>query len=330
MTENKALILERIRREILSRSRFVISSHARPDGDSIGSQLAMAFALIALGKDVHLINRDPAPGQLASFPGVAGIEIGARVHGAFDAAIIMECSDLARTGVEGLDRYFVINIDHHPGNAEYGAINWFDGSAAACGEMVFDIVKAIGVPLTNEIATHVYLALLTDTGSFHYSHITPRTFDICRQVVEAGVDPEAMARRVFDTNTLGRLRLLSAVLGLMQIESSGRVATLIVDRAIAQTAGATYDDTEGLVNLPLTVKEIQAVAFFKALEPGEYRLSLRSKGDVDVAAVAKEFGGGGHRNASGCTLRGSFEELRRTIAARLERAVDVAALDPVR
>src|SRR5262249_15020632 len=153
-----------------------------------------------------VINRDPPPAPLTAFPGVSGIEIAERVEGAFDAAIIMECGELARTGLEGLERYFVINIDHHPGNSEYGQINWFNASAAACGEMVFDLIGALGVPLSREIATHIYLAILTDTGSFHYSNISPRTFDICRAALEAGVDPVLVARNVYDSNNMGRLK----------------------------------------------------------------------------------------------------------------------------
>ena len=129
----------------------------------------------------------------------------------------MECSDLTRTGVAGLDGRFIINIDHHVGNRMYGAVNWFDESAAACGEMVFDLIRALGVPLTPEIATHIYLAILTDTGSFHHSNITPRTFDICRQTVEAGVNPAAMARRVFDSNSFGKLKLIGALLDSMEL-----------------------------------------------------------------------------------------------------------------
>ena len=167
---------------IRTRQRFVIASHSRPDGDSIGSQLAGAYALRVLGKQVTVVNSDPAPPPLMQFPGVSDIQISAVVHdepGHDAAAIIMECADLARTGVAGLDRFFVINIDHHPGNTEYGALNWFDVSAAACAELVYDMVRALDVPLTPEIATHIYLAILTDTGSFHYSSISPRTFGIC-------------------------------------------------------------------------------------------------------------------------------------------------------
>jgi phosphoesterase RecJ-like protein len=188
--------LQQIVDAVRQKQRFVVSSHSRPDGDSIGSQLAFAYALRALGKDVTVVNRDPAPPPLMAFPGVPSIRIDDSVSGDFDAAVIMECGDLGRPGVVGLDRYFIINIDHHPGNAGYGAINWFDSSAAACGEMVFELVQALGVPISLEIATHIYLAILTDTGSFHYSSISPRTFDICRQMLEAGVDPVAVARSV--------------------------------------------------------------------------------------------------------------------------------------
>src|SRR4029079_16571208 len=166
------------------------------------------------------------------------------------------------------------NIDHHAGNRMYGALNWHDESAAACGAMVFDVIGALRVPVPEEIATHIYLALLTDTGSFHYSNITPRTFDICRQCVEAGVSPAAVARSIFDSNNLGRLKLFGAVLSRMQLDDSGRIATVYVDQRLATDCGGTYDDTEGLINLPLTVKEILAVVFFKENGPGDWRVSM--------------------------------------------------------
>jgi phosphoesterase RecJ-like protein len=314
--------IQQITAALRSRRRFVISSHSRPDGDSIGSQLAMAFALRALGKDVTVINLDPAAPQFMAFPGVRDIRIAPAAEGDFDAAIIMECSDYARTGVTGLDRYFTINIDHHPGNTEYGQINWFDPSAAACAEMVFDVVQALAVPLSIEIATHVYVAILTDTGSFHFSNLSPRTFDICRQLLEAGVDPVRIARQVYDSASLGRLKLCGAIMTGMDVDTSGRIAVLYVDHAMANAAGATYDDTEGVINQPLTVKDLQAVIFFKQTEGDEYRVSLRSKGEVDIGAVAKTWAGGGHKNAAGCTVRGNIVELRRTLVDRVARAID--------
>jgi phosphoesterase RecJ-like protein len=329
MTQELRRIVEAVR----ERRRFVLSSHARPDGDSIGSQLAMAYALRALGKDAHIVNLDRPPEPMLAFPGVSDIEVLDRVAGDFDAAIIMECSDLARTGIAGLDRSFVINIDHHPGNTAYGQINWFDPAAAACAEMVFRLVRALDVPLSIEIATHIYLAILTDTGSFHYSSISPQTFDICRQTLEAGVDPVRVARAVYDSNHVGRLRLFGAVLNAMQIDPAGRIAVLYVDHEMARAAGGTYEDTEGLINMPLTVREIQAVVFFKQIDGNEYRISLRSKEQVDVGAVAKEFGGGGHKNAAGCTVTGPIDALQKLFIEKLERAIErqniqVAELQP--
>jgi phosphoesterase RecJ-like protein len=317
--------LQQIVDAIRDRQRFVISSHSRPDGDSIGSSLAMAFALMALGKQVVVVHSDPAPGPLMQFPGVPRIRIAPEVpseFAGFEAAIIMECGDLARTGVAGLDRMFVINIDHHPGNSGYGNLQWFDPTAAACGEMVFDLVDALGVPLTVEIATHVYLAILTDTGSFHYSSISPRTFDICSQTLQAGVDPVRVARDVYDSNNMGRLKLFGAVLSAMQIDTAGRVAIVYLDHEMARAAGGTYEDTEGLINLPLTVKEILAVVFFKQIEGEEYRVSMRSKGDIDIGAIAKEFGGGGHKNAAGCTVSGPIDALQKMFIAKIEGAID--------
>jgi bifunctional oligoribonuclease and PAP phosphatase NrnA len=237
---------------------------------------------------------------------------------------VMECGDLKRTGVAGLERVYVINIDHHPGNTAYGALNWLDLSAAACGEMVFTLVQALGVPLTREIATHVYITILTDTGSFHYSHITPRTFEICRLCMEAGVDPPSIARTIFDNNSLGRLKLFGAVLDRMQLDATGRIATLMVDRRLSDETGGSYEDTEGLINLPLTVRDILAVVFFKEQAPGDWRVSMRSKGDIDINAIAKEFSGGGHKNASGCSARGTLGELKPLFEQKITAAIEKA------
>jgi len=319
-TSVRSLIVEAIR----ARHRFVLSSHVRPDGDAIGSQLAMAYALRDLGKEVRLVNRDAPPAPLTVFPGVEDIEVADHVDDPGDAVIVMECGDLTRTGVEGFERGFVINIDHHVGNSMYGALNWFDAGAAACGEMVFDLIRELGVPLTPGIATHIYIAILTDTGSFHYSNISPRTFDVCRQCVEAGVDPPAIARAIFDSNNLGRLKLFGAVLSGMELDASGRVATVYVDRKLTDETGGTYEDTEGLGNLPLTVKEIEAVVFFKENGPDDWRVSMRSKGEVDVNAIAREFGGGGHKNASGCSAQGHFEDLTVLFQRKVLQQIEAA------
>jgi bifunctional oligoribonuclease and PAP phosphatase NrnA len=316
-------LVSRIRDEVLSRQRFLITSHARPDGDSIGSQLAMAHALDALGKQSRIVNADRAPDHYYEFPGLDRIEIAEQVpaDAAADAVIVMECGDLGRTGVRGFEGRYIINIDHHVGNRMYGDVNWFDVSAAACGEMVFDLIRALDVPLSFEIATHIYLAILTDTGSFHHSNITPRTFDICRQAAEAGVNPAAMARRIFDSNSFGKLKLIGSLLDGMQLLDEGRLAVLYLDDAMLDACGCTHNDTEGLINLPLTAREIQAVVFFKVAPDGVVRVSMRSKYDVDVRVVANAFGGGGHKNAAGFTVAGPLDKVRGGILERVTAAI---------
>jgi phosphoesterase RecJ-like protein len=301
--------------------RFVVASHQRPDGDAIGSAMAMALALRAIGKDATVVTDGIPPVFLQPFPDVASIRITPEVTDTFDAALIMECSELARTGVTGLDRSPVLNIDHHPGNTGYGAINWVDESAAACGEMAFTLIDALGAPLTRDVATHVYLAVLTDTGSFHFSHLSPRTYEIARRCVEAGADPQWIARTHYDSNSLARVRIFGAVMNGMVIVDEGRVALLSITRETMTDLSGTSDDLEGLINFPLTVKDIEAVAFFKEIGDNDWRVSLRSKGAVDVGAIARWQGGGGHTNAAGCSARGPLDDVNRQFGQLLTEAV---------
>ncbi len=240
--------------------------------------------------------------------------------------IVMECGDLTRPGISGLERGYVINIDHHPGNTMYGALNWFDVSAAACGEMVFDLIRALGVPLTLDIATHVYIAILTDTGSFHYSNITPRTFEICRAVHRGRREPagdRARGLRQQPDRTAEDFRRRA------QRHAAGRHrAHRDADRSTSRLAaecGATYDDTEGLINFPLSAKGVLASVFFKENGTDDWRVSLRSKGDIDINAVAKEFGGGGHKNASGCSVRGTFEQWKPVFEQKVTAAIEATS-----
>jgi phosphoesterase RecJ-like protein len=290
----------------------------------------MMYALEALGKDVRVVNADPAPEHYREFPGLDRIEISREVverpgRHEEEALIVMESSDLKRTGVTGLEGRFTINIDHHQGNTSFGDLNWLNESAAACGEMVFDVVEALGVPLTIEIATHVYLAILTDTGSFHYANITPKTFDLCRRCTEAGVNPAAMARRVFDQNSIGKLKLIGALLAAMDLLDGGRLAAMNLDDDILNATGTTYNDTEGLINLPLTAKEIRAVVFFKVGADGDIHVSMRSKYDVDVRAVAARHGGGGHKNAAGFKVRGPLTAVRDGVLQEVAGAIALGA-----
>ena len=317
MESDSSALVERVR----AGRRFILSSHQRPDGDAIGSAMAAALALRAAGKHAVVVFDATPPHFLLPFPAVDSIVVAPSVGETYDAALVMECSSLERTGVSGLDRSSVCNIDHHVGNTRYGAINWIDESAAACGEMVFTLLERLGVPLTPDVATHIYLAVLTDTGSFHFSHMTPRTFEIARRCVEAGADPQWIARTHYDSSTLGRVKIFGAVLNGMQLDPAGQVAILTVTESIIAATGAGYDDTEGLINFPLTVKDIQAVAMVKEMPDGTWRVSLRSKGDVDVGAIARQYGGGGHKNAAGCSTSGALAAVQDTFLRLLRDQV---------
>jgi phosphoesterase RecJ-like protein len=316
----------RVCEALLRYRRIVITSHMRPDGDSIGSSLALAWALRELGIDARVVHRDPPTPQLAEFPGTGDIEVAGAIPQGTEAVVVLECGDLARTGLSGFDGLPLLNIDHHPGNTGYGDVHWFDGTAAALGEVVFDIIAELGVPLTAQMATQLFVAVVTDTGSFKYPGVSPRTFSTCARLLEAGADPVSTARKLYDSHSLGRLRLQGALLQTLEVELDGRVALMTLTDAMLDASGSAPDETDGLINLPLSVKAIQAAVCFKQADDGHWRVSLRSKGAIDVGRLARGFGGGGHRNAAGCTLQGPLERVRELIVERL--APEVTAHTP--
>ncbi|BCS34530.1 phosphoesterase RecJ-like protein [Luteitalea sp. TBR-22] len=286
----------------------LICGHARPDGDSLGSVMAMAAALRRRGRRVRTVCSDPAPAAFLAFPRMDTLEVTREVDAAGATVIVMESSALSRTGIAGLERAgAVLNIDHHLGNTAYGTINWFDEGAAACVEMVADAIDALGVPWDEEIATYLYLGLLTDTGGFRHSHISARSFDLARRCVLAGADPVRVGQIAYDSFSLGRVRLMGELLHGMRLEADGRLAVLTLTPDEHERAGSTPDETEGLINMPFTAQAIRAVCLLRNDEDGVTRVSLRSKGTIDVRAVAQQFGGGGHRNASGFTVPDPLE-----------------------
>jgi phosphoesterase RecJ-like protein len=308
-----------------ARQSFILTSHARPDGDAVGSQLALGLALETLGKTIRFIDHDPVPGPYAGFPGANRVEVAPRTTATADAVVYLECSSSDRPEVAGFDGQFAINIDHHAGNEMYGDVNWFDATAAACGEMVADVIDALGVPWSREIASHLYLAVATDTGGFRYGPMSARTFDVARRIALAGVDTAELSRTIFDSYGVGRVRLTGALLGTMELHEGGRLALLTLDDAMLSACGATMDDTEGLVNLPLGARDIMVVALLKQQGADRYRVSLRSKGAVDVREVATEWNGGGHHNAAGCSIPGSAAEVRQALVRALGRAMSRTA-----
>jgi len=303
------------------KQRFAITSHIRPDGDSLGSSLGLYWLLRALDKDVEVIMRDPAPPAYRGLPGADAIRVTPAVDQPYDAVFVIECSDIDRPGLIDLEKQFVVNIDHHSTTELFGTINWIDSTASAVGEMIYNLCKATGVRVTQEIAEGVYTALLTDTGSFHYSNTTERTFKIASELVRTGVRPARTAEAIFGNYQWPKIELLSQVLGTAKRDESGRVAWMCHTLEMQQRTNASEEDSDGFVNYPLTIGEVQAVALFKECAPGLYRTSLRSKGEVNVAKVAEQFGGGGHRNAAGCTLKGNLDELEQQILPLMQDAV---------
>src|ERR1700704_1050614 len=306
---------------IENKDRFAITSHIRPDGDSLGSSLGLFWLLRALGKDVEVVMRDSAPHSYQKLPGADAIRVTPAVDRPYDGVFVIECSDIDRPGLVDLEKQFVVNIDHHSTTELFGTVNWIDSTASAVGEMIYNLCKATGVRVTKQIAECVYTALITDTGSFHYSNTTERTFKVASELVRTGVKPAKTAESVFASYPWSRIQLMGAVLSAAKRDASGRVACMRQTAEMQKSAGASDEDADGFVNYPLTVGEVEAVALLKECELGVYRTSLRSKGEVNVAKVAEKFGGGGHRNAAGCTLRGTWEEAEEKIIGLLQDAV---------
>src|SRR5256714_7762198 len=296
---------------IEQKHRFAITSHVRPDGDSLGSSLGLFWLLRALDKDVEVIMRDPAPHAYQKLPGADLIRVTPAVDREYDAVFVIECSDIDRPGLVDLENQLVVNIDHHTSTVLFGTINWIDSTASAVGEMIYNLCKATGVRVTVEIAECVYTALLTDTGSFHYSNTTERTFKIASELVRTGVRPAKTAEAIYGNYQWPKIELLSQVLSTVKRDDTGRVAWMRHTLEMQQRTKACEEDADGFVNLPLSVGDVYAVALFKECAPGVYRTSLRSKGEVNVAKVAEQFGGGGHSHAAGRTLESHWDEIRK-------------------
>lgn len=307
--------------------RFAITSHIRPDGDSLGSSLALCWILRSLKKDAEVIMCDHVPHAYSKLPGADDVKVVPDAVRQYDAVFVIECSDVSRPGLPSLGEQFVVNIDHHSTTELFGDVNWIDSTAAAVGEMIYNLAKAIGARITPELASCVYAALLTDTGSFHFSNTTERTFKIASELVKHGAQPAKLSQAIFYSYPYAKVRLVGEVLSTLKRDESGRIAWIRMSKEAMEETGATEDDSDGIINYPLTVGEVEAVAFFRELSNSTFRISLRSKNRVNVARVAESFGGGGHCNAAGFTVSADFDELSKEVISRLKEAV--ASAPPV-
>ena len=306
--------------------RFLICSHARPDGDAVASSLALSMLLDQMGKQAVTVSADPVPDIYRRLPGAERIRVVQHASGQFDAAILLECDGPKRAEIEGLDHYFLINIDHHLSGRGYAQLNWIDEHAPSVGEMVYRLVKAAGAKLTPEMATCLFTTLLTDTGGFRYGAVNAATFGLARELTQAGADPVRIAEDVYFSSHMSKMLLLGAA--LTNLKRKGRVAWLWVTQDDMMRACATAEDCEGIVNYALGIEGIQAAVFLRELPDGQVRVSLRSKGRVNVAQVAARLGGGGHKNAAGCTVAGpldrAIEEMPALLRVDLKSAPETA------
>jgi phosphoesterase RecJ-like protein len=294
-------MLERVLQEIRSRRCFVVTSHARPDGDGIGSALACAQILRVMGKDAEVVMHDGVPRIYQNLP-FAGRVLQADRVPANDAAILLECDSIKRTLLDGLENCFLINIDHHASGRNFAHVNWIDPTVMATAELVFRLARLACVPVDRDIATCLYTALMTDTGSFMFEGTNEHTFTVARELVLAGADPAHCARHIYFGHSTAKMRLLGAALSNLHRE--GPLAWIWVTQEQMQRLGAREEDCEGLVNYALSMADVQVAIFFRELPDQRYRVSIRSKGEVNVSRVAESFGGGGHICASGCSVDG--------------------------
>lgn len=315
--------------ELQRRQSFIVTSHARPDGDAVGSVLGLVKVLRAMGKRAEAILHDRVPQIYRSLPGADTIHVVEEVPQGFEAAVILECDSVERTRLRGLESHFLINLDHHNSAKEFAHLNWIEQDASATAELIFRLAKTAGVTITPEIATCLYTAVLTDTGSFCYAGTNPSTFDLARELVLHGADPVAIAQAVYFANPRSKMHLLGIALSSLTIQD--QVAWMNITRDDMTRAGAAEEDCEGVANYALGIDQVEVAAFFRELPDDKFRVSLRSKGKVNVARIAETFGGGGHSCASGHAIEGPLatatervlgmlrSELRKAHEARSDR-----------
>ncbi len=310
-----AAILEVLRKG----EKFLVCSHSRPDGDAVGSVLAMGILLAQMGKRADLVTADRIPTIYRGLPGAEAIRTALRVHGPYDAVILLECDGIERARLRGLHSFFLINIDHHVSGRPYADLNWIDCSAASVGELVYRLVKAAGAEVTPEMATCLYTTVLTDTGGFCYGATKASTFELARELVVAGANPIEIAQEVCFSTSTAKILLLGSALNNLKRE--GRLAWLWVTHQDMVRTCAAEEDCEGIVNFALCISGVEAAVFLRELPDRRIRLSLRSKGKINVAEMAERLGGGGHETAAGCTLEGPIANALEEILTELRNGV---------
>lgn len=316
MTPKTNLSFKSVIEEINKGEKFIVSSHINPEGDAVGSMLALVLGLRELKKDVTAYLYDTVPLMFRFLPYSDKVTNKIDENVVYDAVFVVDCGQKDRLGNDFhkiKTRGKIINIDHHATNDCFGDINIIMPDASAAGEAVYDLLKAIPIKITLDIATNIYVSILTDTGSFRYSSATAKAFRIAGEMVELGAKPWELSHKVYESNPINRLKLLALALSTLEVNTDGKVASLFVTLDMLNKAKASKEQADGFVNYARTIEGVEVGIFFREIKTNEYKISLRSKGKIDVTKIAQEFGGGGHANAAGCEIRGKFEDIKKQI-----------------
>lgn len=308
--------MNRIVDVILSNRSFLITSHVRLDGDALGSELALYHLLRNLGKEAMVYNEDETPAHYRFLPGADGIVHALDALDRFDAVFVLDCSEISRVGLEAsriAGMKTVVSIDHHMSNQGIPGLSFADPAASSVGELLYRLIETMGVPVTRDVAVNLYTAMMTDTGSFRYSNTGADTFRIAGELVRMGADPHGISEKVYENHPRERIILLGRVLGTLEFEWDGRIGTLWVSRRMLRETGALPEHTENFVDMARSIEGVEVAAFFTETGENLYKVSLRSKGRINVAKVAGGFGGGGHFSAAACMIEGGLEHAKRII-----------------
>lgn len=305
-------------------NKFLITAHINLEGDSLGSQLAAKQLLDALGKTSVIVDNDPVPEHYKFLPAAGGISNKIDKSIDFEAVLILDCPTLKRIGrVRDLitkDK-FVINIDHHISNEKFGSVNWVEPNASSAGEMIYRLFKEMGVGLTKETALALYIAILTDTGSFNYENTSSITHEIAGELLGYGLDPARVSEDVYERKSIADIKFLGLVLSTLKLNKSDDVAYLEVTKSMMKETGAEPSKAEGFVNYARSINNVKVAVIFREETDGKINVSFRSKGEVDVNKIASAFGGGGHVKASGCVIEGTLAEAERKVLATVEETL---------
>jgi len=311
----------------LNESRTVfMATHVNPDGDAVGSLIAMGIGLQQHGKRVYLYNESPIPAVYRFLPGVQEVKRTLPPLQEWDAVVVLDCGDIGRIGEAANhvdDLPLVINIDHHVTNTAFGHHRLVDPAACSSTEIVYRLLKHMGIDIDVTIATSIYTGILTDTGSFRFANTNSAAYAICAEMVQCGVDPYTVAQHVYGTYSLGRIKLLNMALDSIEISANGKLSLMTLTHDMFAETDTNPEDVDGMINYAKRIEDVKVAALIMENTNGadqkRFHVSLRSDGTVDVAEIAAAFGGGGHFNAAGFGVESSLKDLKHTIGAIAEK-----------